>query len=306
AGNWKAALQSLERCLADYQSHPVSYDARLMAARAKFELNQLDDAILLLDDNLNSFSLRPENRVWLDSLYELGSVRFRKADQQVLDIQLNPGNDLIARRQRIKDAQAAVREASETLGRAVTRLKITEDPRHCDVRYMRARANRLAADLPLQMIDANPNIIESARRKLLQERRALLESSLAQFRSLRGDIDLHMDSLKSTDMAEAMLRNCLFGEADALFDLGLWEDAIVGYREVTARYLNTPESLEAYLQVVRCYENLGRKPDAKLALATAKQALDRIPAELDSHFASVTRGTRDDWERLIDTMQSWD
>ena len=56
----------------------------------------------------------------------------------------------------------------------------------------------------------------------------------------------------------AILRNCYFGRADALFDLGEYDDAIQAYSAATNRYQHDPESLEAYVQIASCHRRMGR------------------------------------------------
>lgn len=178
SGYWKKALDPLQRCLEEYPDHPVSFDARLLAAQALSELNDLDEAVELLEQNLFGFNLHPTNRVWKDSLFELGEIVFLQADQLILDSRLNPQTAWEDRKAKLERSQTLFEVATQKLGEAASRMLIENDPRHYDARYLLARSLRLAAGMPQQMIDANPDMIESARRKLMQQRRQLLEQSL--------------------------------------------------------------------------------------------------------------------------------
>ncbi len=300
-GHWQEALVPLQKCLLEFPDHPVSFEARLLAAQAKSELNALDEAVELLEANTKLYQLRPENPIWRDSLFELGQLVFRQGDQLILDLQLKPIADWNRRKAKLEKSQALFLSSIERLGEAFSRWP--DEPRHHDARYYHARALRLAAELPTQSIAANPNLIDSARRKLLHQRRELLEQALEQFRALHQSINRTQQEIQAQDKYVALIRNSYFGEADTLFDLERWEEAIQAYRNVTARFINQPESLEALLQMAHCYRKLGKELEATQVLTTAQQVLVRIPPESDARFVAVTRGSRADWVRMIDLMR---
>lgn len=304
-GQWEQALRPLQKCLDEYPDHPTSFNARLLAAQANTELNRLDEATELLEDNLFGHKLQPENKAWRDSMFELGRVVYRQADQLSLDAQLAPPQQWEQQKAKLDSATTLFNYALKRLGEASTRWSIEEDPRHYTTRYLFARAHRLAADVPLRAIEANPTMIESAKRKLLIDRRDLLENALKEFSDLHKSINQNSDINSAANNYDSLVRNCYFGEADALCDLSRYEEAIQAYQNVSARFLNRPESLEAFSQMAYCYRKLGREADASRVLNQAKQVLTRIPSELDPQFITVTRGSRNDWDRLLTTMQSW-
>ena len=301
---WLRALEPLERCLIEHEEHAVSYEARLLAAQAKAELDSLPEAADLLEANMYDFQLDPKNGVWRDSLFLLGQIIYRQGEQLVIDVRLNPNAEWDERRTKLEESRAKFDKAITELGNAFTRWE--DDPRYYDARHLYARSHRLAAELPQQSILANPTMIDSARRKLVQERRDLLQTAQQQFKELRESITQNLDSVDSPERMNALLRNCYFGEADTLYDLGRWEEAIEAYKRVTARYLNEPESLEALVQITRCFRKLDNKQDAARTLATAQQVLRRIPPEMDGRFISVTRANRAGWDRILTSMQTWD
>lgn len=305
AGNWISAIEPLQRCLED-PDHPLSYEARLLAAQVKSELNQLEEAKELLIDNLHGHKLRPENEIWKDSKLELGQLLFRQATELAQEDLLDTEADWETQKSRLEKSQALFNEAADQLGEWAGRWPVSKDPRHFDARYMFAQAHKLSAETPKRLIDANPNLIESARRKLLLERRSLLELAAAEFGSLHEAITQQIDTAYPPERLVSLLRNSYFGQADALFDLGQWEAAIEAYKNVTSRFSNQPESLEAMMQIAQCLKKLGRPAEARRQLNMAKQVLSRIPAESDARFVSVTRGSREDWQRSLDLMLQWD
>ena len=80
--------------------------------------------------------------------------------------------------------------------------------------------------------------------------------------------------------------------ADALFDMGKYEDAIQAYSAATNRYQHEPESLEAYVQIASCHRRMGRISEARGTLEQARVVLQRIRADAD--FTKTTRLARQD------------
>ncbi|MEZ6133709.1 MAG: tetratricopeptide repeat protein [Pirellulaceae bacterium] len=304
AGEWQAALEPLERCLIEYPTNPVSYEARLLAAKAKRELNELDEAVELLRSNMGDFQLAPKSQVWQDSLFELGQTIFRRGDQLLLETQLASSTDAPEVKEKLERSHNDFVEAVRSLGEAASRFP--DDPRYYETRYLVARAHRLAAQMPETLANSDSTIVESAKRELMQQRRLLLEQALADFRALHQSINDKEAASSFNDRNLPILRNCYFGEADTLFDLGRWEDAISAYRNVASRFLNRPESLEALAQMSICHRKLGREFEAKKTLAQAEQVLKRIPPEYDSHFVDFTRADRGQWQNLLGLMKTWD
>jgi tetratricopeptide (TPR) repeat protein len=101
-------------------------------------------------------------------------------------------------------------------------------------------------------------------------------------------------------------RNCLFGEADVLYDLGRWEEASDAYRNLAGRFMNKPESLEALVRLAECHRKLGKPEEAKKAIHQAEQILSRIPPELDEQFVSLTRADRAGWQKTLGWLKKWD
>ncbi len=140
---------------------------------------------------------------------------------------------------------------------------------------------------------------------MLVQQRNLLEQALDGFRSLHQAISGREESL-SSEKNLPILRNSYFGEADTLFELGRWEDAIQAYRNAASRFLNRPESLEALAQMAVCHRKVGREFEAKKTLAQAEQVLRRIPPEYDSQFVATTRASRQEWQDLLGWLKDWD
>ena len=303
AGEWRKAIKPLEHCLKEYPQHPVSYDARLLAARAYTELEELEAATELLKANLYDGKLEPSSETWRNSLFELGSTVFKQADKLMLETQLGPQTDWAELSKKLEESHRTFLDAVQQLSEASERWK--DDPRFFETRYMIGKSNRMAAEYPDRLINSNQVTIDTVRRQLLQQRRDLLEGALGDFRTLHADLNARHEEGGLTEQHKAILRNSYFGEADALFALGRYDEAILAYRNVGNRFLNQPESLEAFVQIAQCQRKLGQNEQAKRTLLQAEQVLRRIPPEYDAQFPLVTRSSRADWAQLIGWMKNW-
>ncbi len=303
SGEWQKAIVPLERCLKEYPDHPISYPARLLTARAYSEQDRLEDAIELLMENLRDRNLEPTSEAWRDSLYELGQTIFRRADRLILDAELTPQTDWANISKKLEESHDTFMDAVQELNEATLRWK--QDPRYFETRYLIGKSHRKGAEFPIRVLEANQVTVDSVRRQMLQQRRSLLEAALQEFNSLHTDLTAQQEVDGLTEQDKSILRNSYFGEADALFELGRYEEAILAYRNVGNRFLNQPEALEALIQIAQCQRNLGQDESAQRTLAQAEQVLRRIPSEFDSRFPLLTRSSRADWQQLITWMQTW-
>jgi tetratricopeptide (TPR) repeat protein len=275
-----------------------------MAAKALYELDQLDESIELLLANMGDYDLDPTNVVWRDSIFQLGETIFRQGNRLVLESTLDKQADWGVRQAKLEQSHERFLTGVKRLGEAVSRYP--NDPRYYEARYLIAKSHRLAAEMPRQTAKGNKSLVESARRSLMQDRRQHLEQALAEFQSLHRDINRSQDFKAAQSEQTAIVRNCFFGEADTLFDLGRYDEAIQAYQNVTSHYFNQPESLEALLQMAMCYRKLGETEKVDRALLQAEQVLNRIPPELDSRFVQLTRASRQGWVDLIGSIRTWD
>ncbi|QDV27238.1 tetratricopeptide repeat protein [Aureliella helgolandensis] len=299
AAKWQSAVAPLERCLNEYPGHPSLFEARLLAAKAYSELNKLDEAAELLESNVLDYDLEPNSDTWRDCLFQWGHILYKQGNQLLLDMKVagNAGNTIEERQAKILESQQYLLDAIRRLGHAVTRF--AEDPRHYETRYMLGKSNRLAGETFLQLANSQEILVDSARRDLLQKRKHYLDQAAQEFRFLHQSLSKRQTELDASEHLQSLLRNCYFGEADTLFDLERWEDAMQVYRNAASRYMNRPEALEALMQLVACHQKMGDEAEASRTLAQAEQVLKRIPPELDNQFAKLTRANRAEWTDLL-------
>jgi tetratricopeptide (TPR) repeat protein len=91
-------------------------------------------------------------------------------------------------------------------------------------------------------------------------------------------------------------------EGACLFDLGRYQDAIEAYQNVSALYPNEPFVLETFVQISNCWQRLDRPENAEGAIRQAQITLGQLPNAAD--FASTTAFSRDEWQVLLNNMQS--
>jgi tetratricopeptide (TPR) repeat protein len=127
-----------------------------------------------------------------------------------------------------------------------------------------------------------------------------LSDAAAAFGRLKTDLVARQEQQELSPVEQRVLRNCYFAEADALFDLQQYEDAIQAYASATNRYQHEPESLEAYLQIATCHRKLNRHSDSRRSLEQAKLVLNRIRQDAD--FLATTRYDRQEWSDLLNWL----
>src|SRR6185503_13283537 len=124
--------------------------------------------------------------------------------------------------------------------------------------------------------------IETSKAALGRQMQEQLQAAVADYNALITRLSEQPDANRTPTDA-AILRNCYFGRADALFDLGRYDEAIEAYSAATNRYQHDPESLEAYVQIACCQRRLGRISEARGTLEQARVVLQRIRS--DANFA---------------------
>ncbi|MBL8869827.1 MAG: hypothetical protein JNK90_08525 [Planctomycetaceae bacterium] len=305
-GELDKAIYPVEALLRDYPEHPLSYPGRLLAARIYGERDQLDKSSELLTQNLYDGDLSPESDVWRESLLELGKLLYREADITHLKA-TSQGSDWTdqadPRVKILKDSFEQMMESADRLRESVRRYR--DDSRSLQSQYLAGRALMQAAKWPETMVDSGLVTLESQRRQLSQQGRDLLQSALDEFQDLRFRLNEMQERESLSVLHMGLLRSAFFGEADCLFMLERFDEALTAYRSAASRFLNRPEALEALTQVARCQYKLNRPDEAKRTLAQAEQVLQRIPAEHDPEFPRRTRYDRQQWKAALAWLKAW-
>jgi tetratricopeptide (TPR) repeat protein len=303
------ALVPLRECINDFATHPDTYRARLLAARAYLELDKLPDQALLhlpkaeqlLDANLHNDTLTPRSVEWRDSLFELGRLYFRQGlllEQQARSAGLHSDDPRKAKQalEVLEQSQAAFQQAREKLSEAAQRYP--EDRQTLEARYLLAEAHRHAAAYAQLRRDRAP--VEAMRLALrLQSQQELAQAALV-FERLVVDLNQLSDRRDLSEIELGILRCAYLGKADALFGQEKYDEALTAYGAAADRFHDRPEALDALVQMARCQRERGRLDLARGALERARATIERIPA--DANFMSATPYDRAGWQQLLEWL----
>jgi TolA-binding protein len=297
------AIETLNECLESFANHPAVYRARLIAAQAYAEKGLLEEARVLLAQNVESDDLSPRSDQWRDSLFLLGNLLHRQGvEAEAKSRAAGIDDEDLERTKRgllaLEPAHLAFREAINQLDKAVERYP--DSPQTLEARYLLADSYRQAAKWPRKKLRTVS--IEATRAALARQSQLDLEAALAEYDRLIAQLGDVQESPTHTALEKRLLRNSYFSKADALFDLGRYEDAARAYSAASNRYQNLPESLEAYVQIAACYRLLGKPQEARGTLQQAQGVLVRIKP--DANFTQATPYSRDEWQQLLKWLAS--
>lgn len=304
-GQVDEALRVLQDCIGYFPNDPASYQARLVAADAYAELNELAQAKELLIDNLHLESLTPRSDAWRDSLFQLGELLYREARHAELAAD-SSGNALAAtpgQAEELSDDPLEKRsllfeDAIQRLSEAVQRYP--EDSQAVYAHYLIAESHRRAARLPQQRLKTES--IETRRGQLRRKLRFHLESAHDIYSQLIRALNQRPEGEPLSPLEKAVLRNSYFARGSVLYDLDSFEEAIAAYSSATSRYQHDPAAVEAYVQIASCYRRLNKIVESKGTLQQAKIVLQRIDEEAD--FTQTTRFDRQQWTDLLNWLST--
>ena len=297
------ALATLALCRENSPKHPATYRARLLESQALIELGKLGPARDLLMDNLYNFSLTPQSSDWRDSLFTLGRLLYRQGMEDETRSRLaGVDRDDAASKQAglkvLEQSHLSFQEAIRVLSEAVQRYP--QAPQAVEARYRVAEAYRHSSKWPRKRLSVVT--IETTRITLSRQVQEELHAALDEYGRLITELSDQQHTAHRTPAELAVLRNCYFGRADALFDLGRFEEAIQAYSAATNRYQHEPEVLEAYVQIASCYRRIDRPNEARGTIEQARVVVERIRPTAD--FTRTTRLDRQQWKDLLTWLRA--
>ena len=110
-----------------------------------------------------------------------------------------------------------------------------------------------------------------------QEREALLTNAERTLALLQKRLLDRQRTEALSDVELAILRNTCFMHPDTLYALGQYEPAIEAYVAAINRYKDSPESLDALVQIAICQRRLAEPEDARGTLATSQGDVETHP-----------------------------
>jgi tetratricopeptide (TPR) repeat protein len=301
-GKTTEALATIDKLLATAPDSPLLPDAKLTAAKLHWNQGDFEVAESLILDNLYSGSLRPDSPIWKESLIELGTLMFRQGEQmqvRILGSAIDEGNAVQERESDLEKSYQQLLKSIASMEEGLRRFQ--GDSRRYELLYMTAKAYRMASYWPETLLQGNRLVSEESISKWKGKRKELLVHSRDTFAELRRELTNEQGKTKVPN-AEILLCNSYFGEADLLFQEGNFQAALEAYRAAANQFINEPESLEAFMQMARCHQDLGEVQDMRRTLEMASDILNRIPADRDPRFLKNTRHSRQGWEDQIRWM----
>lgn len=270
-GRPEAALGPLRECMERHARDAASFRARVLAARAHFDRQDLPAAEGLLRANLESDQLTPASGEWRESLFALA--------------------DLYHYERRWPHAVRLLEEAVE---------RYPTDGQIVEARYLIAHASgQLAGEARTKYEQASS---ESTRLAHAREMNRLLQTAIARYDEALDALLGRGEAADLTTVEQRVMRNCYFSKGAALADIGRHEEAIQVYSTAANRYQHAPEALEAYVRIADCYRRLGRKAELRGTLARARIVMKRLPP--DAPFADATNYTAAEWTTMLDWLGS--
>ncbi len=302
SGDVKAALETIDKMLLTNPESPLLPDAKLTAARLYWNQGDFDEAEALILDNLYSGNLRPDSPMWKESLIELGTLMFRQGEQmqvRILGMTVDDGPQSQSLRADLEKSYQQLLRSIASMEEGLRRFQ--GDERRYQLLYMTAKAYRMASYWPETLLQGNRLVSEESISQWKTKRKELLVNSRDTFASLRRELT-NTDEKTRVPNSEILLCNSYFGEADLLFQEGNFKGALEAYRAAANQFINEPESLEAFVQMARCHQELGQMSDMRRTLEMAIDILNRIPEDRDDRFVKNTRQSRQNWETQIRWM----
>ncbi len=268
-GRMDGALAAFEECIEFHPRDAAAYRARLIASQAHAEKGEMEQAEALLDANLNGH-LAPGSMEWRDSKFAMGRLCHREGRYE---------------------------EAAHHLEEAVRRYQCDQT---LPAYYLLAEGYRSSAAILRKQVDND--LVESVRTTNLLRVQNDLTKAGEYYALVQQALNERQESRQLTEVEQKTLRNCYFAIGATWFDLGDYENAIRSYTAASTRYQNSPEALEAYVQIARAYQRLSNPLEARATVRRGEEVLKRLESQGD--FLQSTNLDAQQWKELLGWMET--
>jgi tetratricopeptide (TPR) repeat protein len=300
-------LDRLDDALADFQnvvtSHPndaAAFQARYLLGQCQLERKQTSEAEKTWKGILDSTELAPTALEWRRALLALGRLHYALADTKLV-AGTNALEAAAADKQARDKAQEILLDAYNQFDLAVGELdeycdRFPDSVDTLETRYLLAKAlQKSSRRFQDNLRSAETDNTRAGIRTQLKD---LVEQSVANLQKVQKELLARQAAKQLDGPGKAMLQNCFFDIAAALFILERYEDAIAAYGKAAGRLQQHPESLLAYVQIANCYDRLKKPAEALSTLAQAKILLEQLS---DKDFPlGQSRLTKPDWQKWLD------
>ena len=243
--------------------------ARCYMALGGAENHKLAEKTLVDHILADSPVFRPESPEFRDALFLLG--------------------ELYNSDERFEESIAVIEEALE---------RYPEDERAARARSLLANGYRRSALALKEDVGKTEKASEWPRMRA--EMRSRLERATELFAELARSFE-RTGEQELNDLDGLVLKQSRFYQADCLFELGRYQEAVALYETAAFVYRDEPAALSAYVQVINCRLSLGQSEEAQAALRRAQYLLKIMP---DRVFEEDAVGqNRKEWERFLDWLE---
>lgn len=268
-GHTSEAIEALRECVEYFPRDAASFRARWLAALAWAEMGEAARAEALLLENVEGDQLTPRSVEWRLSLFALARLLYDQG--------------------RFADARKRLDEAA---------IRYPNDPHALEARYLAAEACRRQAAILAQEAESESSLDTRLARRHQADR--LLEAALERYALALAELEAEFSRGTLPTERRLLLRNCQFARAATLYHLRRYEQALAAYQVALNHHQDSPEVLEAYIQIAACHRRLRQDAQAKAMIAQARLALSRLTDE--SAFTARTNYNREEWTRLLDLL----
>lgn len=288
------AIDHFKRVLSNYPTDVAAFQAQYLLGVAYLEQDDPERAQGIWKEILEDSNLTPQAKQWSDSLFALGKLNFHLGKIAESQGEANAGagqKDQAAGKQ---NPYFYFEEATRRLREYVNRYP--ESAKVHEARFLLARALQNLASQPLQEMQTAKT--ENARQELQRKQYRYLNMALEQLQELNRELR-RLESQDHLDpLGRRLLKSTCFGRAHLLYMTAEYEEAIKSYHDAVNRYPQCTEVLIAYMKMSGCYENLGKKNEAKSMLEQAKIILKQMPDKVfETRDSSLGR---EEWNRWLD------
>lgn len=267
-GRDEDAVSAYAECIRLKHSGPHAYRARYQIALHKIARGAWDEAQDDLELNLKLLRFEPDAEAQENSLYELGSLLFRRRNYRMSSFRLEEALHLFP-----------------------------HSPRTVLARFHLAECYRSLAAQESQNIRLPERTSPDALAHFQKQYRIWLEKASQGYEELARIIVERQAAMPLTTEDEAILRQASFAAAESRSNLGQYNEAIRLYEPLVTRYRDRVETLHALAGIAQCWWRQGAMDQAKATVQLIRNAMKELD---DSAFNQPSsQWSRQEWEKWL-------
>jgi tetratricopeptide (TPR) repeat protein len=262
------------KCI-EYPS-PMAYRARyqlaladIEQARAAKDPKQLEDAEKALEQNLELMRFGPDEEAYENTLVALADLSMQRANFRLASIRL----------------QEVLDRYPGTARQVQIRMELADCFR------------RLAAQED-QNLRKGHYLTEEAQLHYREQRRLWLQKAIAHYQKLADDLAARGPAGRLPAAEEAVLQQSLLSAAECYFEQGQYQEAILFYDKVVARYPQQGVALKALKDMTRCYLLLRDGQKMRDTVQRLRVTLRDMPDQVFSEAPDMP--PRQEWEQWLE------